>query len=37
LAAGADTAMPLVEQMQHRSVEGILISQSARHIQITPD
>jgi hypothetical protein len=26
----------LVEQMQHRSVEGILISQSARHIQITP-
>jgi hypothetical protein len=36
LAAGADAAMPLVEQMQHRSVEGILISQSAHHIQITP-
>jgi hypothetical protein len=33
-AAGADTAVSLVEQSQHRAVEGILIGQSARHIQI---
>jgi hypothetical protein len=26
--------MSLVEQMQHRAVEGILIGQSARYIQI---
>jgi chloramphenicol O-acetyltransferase len=26
--------MPLVDQIQHRAVEGILISQFARHIQI---
>jgi hypothetical protein len=28
--------MPLIEQSQHRTVKGILIGQSARHIQITP-
>jgi hypothetical protein len=26
--------MPLIEQIQHCAVEGILVSQSARHIQI---